>query len=178
MSSGVLARRYAQAYCNLFSSSCTPNIIEKLAQMNAFFASHKKALFFLGLPQLALSVKKDALTALIEKIGLPKELDNLFLLLIAQKRAILIPQVCMQLRELILQKNDILECTVSSAQELMQEERDMLIAFFAQLTKHDIRAQYVIDKTLIAGIAMHSTTYAWEYSIRKQLHTINQTLIR
>ena len=178
MNAGVLARRYAQAYCGVFSQSCTVDMIKKLSQMSAFFASHKKALFFLGLPQLALSIKKDALRALIKKVGVPEDILSLFLLLIAHKRAVLIPQVCMQLRQLILQKNNMLECVVSSVHELAQDERDTLTTFFAQRTKHDIRAQYVIDKTLIAGIAMQSTTYAWEYSIRKQLHTLNQTLIR
>jgi len=178
MNNGVLAHRYAQAYYRVFSQSCTLDILEQLAQIASFFTSHKDALFFLGLPQLALAEKKDALVALVNKIGLPKKLIDLFLLLITHKRSILIPRVCVQLRKLILQKNDTLECVVSSAQELAQEERDTLIAFFAQRTKQNIRARYTIDKTLIAGIAMRSTMYAWEYSIRKQLHTINQMLIR
>ncbi len=72
----------------------------------------------------------------------------------------------------------MLECVVATTQELANSEREALNVFFGQQTKHDMRAQYVIDKTLIAGIALRSDTYAWEYSIKKQLHSIKQSLIR
>jgi len=178
MNAGVLARRYAQAYCAVFSNVCSLDMIEKLSHIHAFFMSHKKALFMLGLPQIALVVKREALLSITERVGLSSDIVNLFVLLIVQKRAGLIPQVCVQLRELVLDNNNMIECTISSAQELIQEEKRAFDAFFTQHTKHAIKARYVVDETLIAGIAMQSTTYAWEYSIRKQLHTVNQMLIR
>jgi len=177
MKNYVLARRYARAYCGLFPHACNKDLIERLDSLCGFLAQHKKVLFFLGLPQLAVSVKRSALDAIMQKLSLPQELVSLFLLVIAHKRAALLPQVCMQLRELVLVQNGMLECTIAAAQELSAAEKDELITFFSREIGCKIRAQYAIDKTLIAGVALRSTTYAWEYSIHKQLQTINQQLI-
>lgn len=178
MSDRALAHKYAQAFYDVYPNACKMNMLDAIKNVCTFFSAHKKVLFFLGLPQLDVQIKQDAIARILQELKAPIALSALFVLLIAQRRAVLIPRVCAQLRTLILQKNNTIECAITSVQELDAQERETLRAFFERETKHDIHAQYDIDKTLIAGIAMRSTTYAWEYSIRKQLHTIKQSLIR
>jgi len=177
MNHRVLAHKYANAFYRLFKDICSLDLLDTLQEIATFFSHNKNALFLLNVPQVTLQIKNDALHTITQKIGLPSKINSLFMLLVAHKRASLLPQVCMQLRAIILQKNNMVECEIATTQALTASERMKLSNFFSAQIKHDIRAQYVIDKTLIAGIALRSDTYAWEHSIKKQLHTIKQSLI-
>lgn len=173
----MLARRYAQAYYNIFTDACTVQVVPRIKKLCSFFVTHKKSVFFLGLPQLTIKEKEAALKKLMSTLELPQEMVLVFLLLIVQKRAYLIPYVCEQLCCLILDKNNILECTIATSHALKESEKESVRDFFAQQTHRVVQPQYVIDKTLIAGISITSSLYQWEYSIRKQLQMINQKLI-
>lgn len=177
MNDRVLANRYAQAFYTIFPQACSVKSSDLLHQMNQFFSGHKKILFLLSLPQLTIHDKKKALQTMVHAIGLPEVYCTLYMLLMQHKRTFLITEVGIQLRRLILQKNNIQECEIVSSVVLTDEAQRQLRLLFEKKIRCTIMAHYTVDTSLIAGIALKSDTLAWEYSVRKQLHMIKQSLL-
>ena len=106
MNNAVLARRYAYAFYNIFPRACTLEKSDLLHHINHFFMEHRKMIFFLALPQLNVKNKKKAIQIIVHTIGLPEEYSTLYMLLIQHKRTFLITDVGVQLRHIILEKNN------------------------------------------------------------------------
>lgn len=174
----LIADKYARAFYDLFPAACGLDVTDKLMRVHRFFLSHKQAIFFVSLPQIDIAHKQKTIHLLMHTVGLPDAYCTLYMLLLNQKRAYLIADVTMQLRTIILQKNKVLECTIASSILLDEEARLQLRSFFERETGRTIRAHYVVDASLIAGIALRSETYTWEYSVRKQLDMVRNSLIR
>jgi len=174
----LIADKYARAFYHLFPEACTLDATDRLMRVHQFFLSHKQALFFVSLPQIDGAHKQKIIHMLVHKVGLVDAYCTLYMLLLNQKRASLIADVTMQLRTIILQKHKVLECTIASSILLDEGACQQLRSFFEQETGHIVKAQYVVDTSLIAGIALRSETYAWEYSVRKQLDMVRNSLIR
>lgn len=177
MNNAVLARRYAYAFYNIFPRACTLEKSDLLHHINHFFMEHRKMIFFLALPQLNVKNKKKAIQIIVHTIGLPEEYSTLYMLLIQHKRTFLITDVGVQLRHIILEKNNIKECEIVSSVILSNEIQEKIRVLFEQKIECTIKAHFTVDTTLIAGIALKSDTLAWEYSVRKQLHMIKQSLL-
>lgn len=178
MSDLLIADKYARAFYRLFPHLCGLDVIEKLAHVHQFFLSHKQAIFFLSLPQIDDAHKQKTLEVLLLQIGLSDSYGTLYMLLISHKRVHLLADVTLQLRQIIMQKHNVLECTIASSVPLDEGVRMQLCSFFERETGRTVKACYVVDASLIAGIALRSDTYTWEYSVRKQLDMLRNSLVR
>lgn len=174
----LIADKYARAFYHIFPQVCTLEVSEKLFRLHQFFLSHKEAIFFLSLPQIDDAYKQRTIQALLRTVGLSDEYGTLYMLLISQRRVHLIADATLRLRHIILEKYKVLECTIASSVSLDIAVRAQLNSFFEREIGRAIKAHYVVDTSLIAGIALRSDTYVWEYSVRKQLDMVRNSLIR
>jgi ATP synthase F1 delta subunit len=174
----ALARRYAQAFLNVYGSELTPAIRGRLRELHRFLSMQNSILFFLTIPTIDDEVKLRGLAFLCEKFELPDSVKKSMFLLLASKRAILLEQMVGFIDILYNKEHAISSFSISSACPLSHTDKEFLVSFLKAHTGDDVLYTYVIDKSLIAGIRMCSDTHLWEHSIARQLREIQLLLVR
>ena len=102
---GICAKKYAQAFMNIFPKACSLNDIKRIEIAQKFLQTHKRTLFFLQLPQFDRERKKSMVADLIDYFSLPHDLAQVILLLIEHNRSFYIPDVLLWITQLY--KNQI-----------------------------------------------------------------------
>jgi ATP synthase F1 delta subunit len=171
-SEAVLAKKYAQAFFNVYGSQLTEDDFHNACAAGAFFEQHQKALFFLKQPVIETSIKVNTIKHALSVFHLKNQFDKLIALLATHKRLFLIMLVLEKLCELYKKYNNIMTFTISSSHKLEAAQLDILKQFLVNITGQTIVYEYMVDKKLIAGIRMESPTLLWEHSISKQLASI------
>lgn len=172
-----LVYKYANAFYDIHKESCTMQEIPLLQFLQNFFINNKKALFLLGLPSLALSVKKDAVHILVKGLSLPESYEKVFMLLVQHQRTVLLPFFCKKMQELIATKHSVVQAEIRVSHMIDSQQAEQLKDFFERLLGKKIQGDLCIDKSLIAGVAFRSATYSWECSVKKKLTQIKQSLV-
>lgn len=169
----MVAKKYAQAFCNVFATTLSDDDFLTLCKAAQFFEDNKELLFFLGWHSIGQAEKIKALHNVFEHFGLSgKPYHALIALLAADKRTYLIQDVLSSICKLYQRHKNIGIFTITSSHELSSEALKTLEEYLAKHTGQVIMYSYSIDKNLIAGIRMQSDTALYEYSIRKQLEQI------
>ena len=174
----TVARKYAQAFLNVFADTISQDDFEHIEAAALFFKKQPSLLFFLKWPALGVAVKVEALNKVLQKFGLPDSFNKLVDLLAQDKRTFLIAEVLSQISKQYKKSHKLGVFNISSAHQLNEQELTTIKEFLAKLTGLDIIYNYTIDKKLIAGIRLQSDTYLWEYSIANQLNQLKLSLIR
>ncbi|MGX7091953.1 F0F1 ATP synthase subunit delta [Hutsoniella sourekii] len=69
--------------------------------------------------------------------------------------------------------------TITSAQELTDQEKQEIIDIFADKIHRDFKEViYIVDPDLIAGVHVQSTAYSYEWSAQKLLRDLARSLIK
>jgi len=178
MENGTLnARRYAQAFLNLFALSSTD--MQNVAKAIHFLDTHREIFSLLKVPLLDPQIKLNALTEyLLGQFSLPATFEKLISVLLLQKRTYLIQNVLKEMIELYEEKKGIETFIITSAGALDPNDMEKIEQFLARHTHHTIVCVQEEDKRLIAGIRMQSNYHVWEYSIRKRLAAIEYHNLR
>lgn len=180
----TLARRYAQAYVNVYDHELTGSVCGRIQALADFLATHERIMFFLTIPTIANEVKVRGITFLCEKFELPDGLKKTILLILRSKRASLLRRFFERVVSLYQEKHGILSYVVSSSHEITEPEKDLLCRFLKKLVEvkkingDTILCTYEIDKKLIAGLRMCSATHLWEHSVAQQLRSVQWLTLR
>jgi ATP synthase F1 delta subunit len=169
--STVVAKKYAKAFLNSFSSITFADIL-KIETAQKFLQDHHRTLFFLQLPQYSDAVRLSMIEDLVGYFSLPQECIKIFLLLITHNRSYLIPEFLFFIALLYKERINVMDFSVKSAHSLDEKQKIKIKAFLDARSGKNSMCSYVIDKKLIAGIRVQSVGYMWEYSVRKQLHCL------
>ena len=170
----LIAKRYAQAFLNLFIDDLTDADFIQVQHSIAFFSQNRPLLALLKVPHIQAEQKIAALEqVLITNYKLPEAFKKLITLLVHNKRAALILETLEQLKKLYRAHQNIEFYKISSSHVLNDDELKILQKFLAQKTGRTIFYTYTIDPNLIAGIRMQSNERLWEYSIKKQLASLS-----
>ncbi len=174
----VVAKRYAQAFLAIFGDQMREKDLAGLDALEDFLARNKHVLSFFMISQIDDTVKVKALSTLLQSHNLDTLLAPLSVLLIKNRRVFLLPEIMRQLAILYKDEKKIMSFTVTSSHALEPHDREAIKKFLARQTGCDIIDTIKLDKNLIAGIRLQSSSALWEYSIRKQLKNIQLPLIR
>lgn len=171
----LLARRYAQAFINVFGKSLTFKDYQHIKKAQDFF-NHNYNLLSLLKVQLIDPIKKIEMlkSVLVEKYHINDSIIQLIELLARDKRTFLIDHVLQYIADLYQEKHTIHIFTIMTSGPINDESREIIKKFLSHLVPHAIIDSYTIKKELIAGIAMQSHSLLWEYSIAKDLRTLRQ----
>ena len=164
-----LAKKYAEAFLNVFDASLSREDIARVQDIVGFLAVHKKVLFFLRLSHIDDEIKVKALEELCIHIPDKKPFFRLIRQLVEDSRGYLIYQVLYELIALYRQRHHIMAFSFKSSHPLSHDELVKIEQFLARQTGDDIIYTYSQDASLIAGIRLQSKTVLWESSIRKKL---------
>lgn len=172
----ALARKYAQAFLNLFMDRLSIDDCLSLVKLKYFFKSHKQALFFLSLHHISLELKMRFIDEIIVKFNLKQEFRKLFEVLLEHNRCHLIIDVLRKICSIYRARNNVILFTISSSYPLEVTSLEILENFLARQTGSTIIGIPQVDKNLIAGIRMQSENYLWEYSLKKQLQRLKRAV--
>jgi len=168
----IIARKYAKAFLNLYEDQISLEDLDNIRKLEHFFASHKKVIFFLSVPNIQTITKEKLLDELFQRFNLKTLLNPLVHLLSNSKRLFLIDNILTHIKLIYKKRNDITRFTITSSHEMPPQDIKIIEKFLACQTNKTIISTYNIDKKLIAGIRLQSDTLLWEYSIGKQCNTL------
>lgn len=172
MQRSLLARRYAQAYLNIFGKQYTREHIKLVEDLIYFLRTHKEALFYLKLSCIKSSVKKNILSNTFARYGLKDNFDKLLDILIEHKRLFMIFDVLSSIVDEYKKRNTIGEWLIKSASPLQSQDLEIVYQFLEKKTGMRAEYTYKTDPSLIAGIRLQSSTLLWEHSASAQLKKI------
>lgn len=174
----VLAHRYAAALLRVCGDQFSENDLLAMQRAVGFFKTHAPALYFLSLPDLAAQEKKEIIQKLFEMVELPHCFHQLALLLSVHKRLDLIAPILAVALELYKEQHGIMDVHIQSSGALDEAQLKIIQEFLARMSAKTIKYTHSVDKDLIAGIRLQSSTLLWEYSVRKKLRAIRLSVIR
>jgi len=170
----TLARRYAKAFCNVFGESLTFDDFEHIVAVVTFLDAKRTFVSWLTVPLISDEVKITVLrTLLIENFTLPESFMRLIELLVSHNRSFMIDSVLYYIGLIYQERNAIQLFTVTSAPILTAADKKTISLFLAHKIPGAMMYTCTEDKKLIAGLRMQSNTMLWEYSIRKDLRTLD-----
>lgn len=173
-----IARRYAQAYCNVFGDDITPDSLERLVQLVDFLSTQKRILFFFRLPTLDHRIKEQGIATLCERYQLPESFKRLGALLVEHKRAFLLANVSNAIVREYNRRQKRERFTITSYPELQQSQKSIILASLAAQTGSTVEGTFTVDEKLIAGIRMRSDVHMWESSLAQQIRCLQLSLMR
>ncbi len=168
----IIARKYAQAYMQVYEHDLTETMLDKLMALKKNLSMQPTILFFLTAASIEDVVKKEGIFSLVEKFKLCDSFKKLMLLLFMSRRIVFLPLVLDGLFFLYNKKRKIVTFSVTSSHILTDNELRELQQFLIKKIGGTILFKHTIDRQLIAGIRMLSDAYLWEYSIAKQLRLV------
>lgn len=178
ISQSPVARKYAQAYLNVFSDQHTFEDFCSLWRASQFLSEHHSLLFYLSLPMIHETDKKRFIDLFFEKFHLFDSLKQLFYLLLKNKHIFLAIDVLQDIYSLYKMQYGISELKISSSLDLSEEKIAEITNFFIKLSGLErVVVHCSVNPALIAGIRLQSETYLWEYSVAQQLQKLKQKLI-
>ena len=173
-----LARRYAQAFLGAYYNILNSDHIAAFESAENFFKTHQPACFFLDLSLLSFESKRTAVLDLIEKFKLPDCSYALIMLIVKQRRALLLANVFHQLADLYKKQAGIVTFFIQSSQALDDQERKTIEFFLKEQVKGQIFCSYELNPDLIAGVRIFNEQYLWEYSAQAQLRVLYNSVRR
>lgn len=173
-----LARLYATAFFNIYGKALTFDNYSHLIESRHFLLQNPDYLFIYKLPRHFILVKKQIVNKFFGQFVLPSIFYKLTDLLLEKDRLSLLPLVLKYIEIKYREYNNLTSAVISSSCPLAKKEQEGIEEILNHVSGKKPLATYNIDKNLIGGIRIQSDTLMWEYSIAKQLRTIEKELYR
>jgi len=165
----IVSKKYATAFLNILGLRLVPIDFEHADAAMRYLFNNQHALGLLKIPGIDTASKQKVLYKFAEKFKLSEPFKQLIDLLLEHKRAFLLPNVLEMVGFINQQRRGIDHFEISSSHPLEKSHIVALEQFLIKKTGQAVHSTYTLDKTLIAGIRLQSSTLLWEYSVRKQL---------
>jgi len=172
----VISLKYAKAFLNIYLDDISLDNFNAIKKAESFFSTHKKSLYFFSIPNISSEKKENLIRKLLQKFNLLELFEPMVKTLIASKRIFLIYDMLKHITRLYKQRKNIMMFDIVSSHELDKDDLETIKTFLSKKTGKKIISKSTIDKTLIAGIKLKSSTLLWEYSIYKQCETLRSQL--
>ena len=120
--------------------------------------------------------KNRLLTAIAERAGFLTPVRNFMAVMIEHGRTSALPVIAREFDRELNQRLGFVDAKVSSARELLPEQRSALELEVAKLTGRKVRAHYDTDTNLLGGAVVRVGSTIYDGSLRGQLQRIKQEL--
>lgn len=98
-------------------------------------------------------------------------------LLFHHRRIILLPQVLEWIAALYVERQQILFFVVASSSVLDADMQHTVVKYLERLSTKKVFAEFVIDERLLLGIRARTDALLWEYSAKRQLAQIVESVM-
>lgn len=174
----VMAKKYANAFVNLYFDEFTDTFLRKLTNLADFFKKNRYAYVYLRIPTISRRVKTEALDKIASAFKLEIEIKKLMYALLDNDRISILDTVLNYIQVVYRFREGIEIFKSISSHPLAQEEKEKVKLFIKNNTKNKILIKFLVDEKLIIGLRIQSNDFLWERSIEKQLNDIKKFMLR
>lgn len=171
-----LVRTYAQAYINAFGDELSLDDIAAIKKAQSFLVKNKTIRALLKFPETKRAAKLNFFMEFCNQFGLVPSLYKLMNLLVEHKRSFLIAPALRLVSSLYEEQYGVLSFSIVSSHSLDTTTLQRVEKFLETKTGKRIVYTHKVDKKLIAGMRLQSSSLLWEYSVAKKLTSITNYL--
>ncbi|MGE3276020.1 MAG: ATP synthase F1 subunit delta [Vicinamibacterales bacterium] len=178
MSERTSATRYARALLDVAIAESDPvqagRDLEAFAGLLAGGSELARVLTSPGTPQQA---RVGITTAVVEKLGTVPPVAKLLALLADRGRMGLVPDLVDVYRQRLLEHQNVVRATVTTAAPLDQGQRDALGARLSAVTGKTVQMDVRVDPALIGGVVAQIGSTVYDGSLKTELAHLRQQLV-
>ena len=173
----ALAKRYASALVDVaLEQGNAPQVKKELATFVDLLAQSADLRNFHASPAIARAAKQTAIGKLLDRLGASRTLVNFLLVVVENRRVLLLPQIQKAFEELLHDRLGVAEAQVTSVEELSAPEKAELTGVLERLTGKKVEARYELDPSLIGGAVVRIGSTIYDGSVREQLKRLQARL--
>lgn len=174
MRSGILAKRYAEAFFRTIESAPEP-VVEDFRIFSELIRQKPEIATILNHPVIRITRKLDLLETLLPLSEHPS-LAPFFRLLVQRRRFNLLERIEKHLKLLYRKKFMIVSALVKSALPLTREEKEKLTRGLSQKVGGTIELETQIDPTIQGGLLIHVGDMVLDSTVRTRLKHLQEKL--
>ena len=175
----ILAKRYAKALLTLGREDGNyEKYGEELSQFVAFWEGTPEFADAASNPLYAKENRKIICSAVVDKMGFSPVFKSLLDLMLEKNRLSIIPEVRSLYRKLLDELAKISRAKVASATPLSAEAVEAIKASLEKATGGSVVIEAEVDPELIGGVVARVGDLVLDGSVRSQLASIKETLIK
>ncbi|MBI4468956.1 MAG: ATP synthase F1 subunit delta [Acidobacteria bacterium] len=179
MSSRQVARRYAQALCDIVATQADQQVaLEELGLCRELFEENADLRETFASPAIPRAQKERLLQALVERLQPTRTTANLLRVLLLNERLGNLPEIAEEFAKDLDRRQGVALVEIRTARPLTEEQQRSLGRRFEELTGQKVRMSYVEDDGLIGGVVAKWGSEVFDGSVRAQLETLRQQLTR
>lgn len=176
MLKGAVAGRYSTALYNLASeANVVGQVEEEIKAVAAAVRDNQTLKQVLYHPQITVANKKGLLEAVFKDQVLPLT-SNFLALLIDRRRETFLQDIVDEFVEQANKDRNIVQAKVSTAVELIEEEKKAIEQLLAKITGKKVQSSFVVEPSLVGGVLVHIGDKVIDGSIKARLDNMRETL--
>lgn len=126
-------------------------------------------------PSVPMQVKKNLVTEIAAGVAPDDmELRQLLLLLVANRRERLLPEIAAEYTVLMQKKMQIVEVRVTSSHTLDSKQTEEIKKTVAAKLQKKINVEFVVDTDILGGLIIAWDHKVWDFSLKTKLQVIVQ----
>lgn len=166
----ALARRYAQAFLNVFYPAPQQAPLEAYEELLAFLRAHPSIVGLIANCPCPHSCYDQLEDFLVAKFNLSSVEKKLFHRLLLDHHIDLLTHILEHLVDIEHTRRGELVCTIELSHKISDTATQQLIEAFEGMTKLKLLPKILIKPNLICGVRMYTKTSSYERSINKSLN--------
>jgi len=174
----TLVRRYTRGLVNSISNEDEFGVISgQLLDFQKFVSSQKQLQQILFKSVLPASRKRAIGEEILEKKDFHPKVQRLLLLLIANGRLELLPDILDHLPDMWNSEQGISSFEISSVISLSNSQKKVLAEKLEKLEKRPVFLEYKIDPDLIGGVSLRQGNIVYDASLRGALTKLQEKIL-
>ena len=176
ISSGI-AERYATAIFEILQENNDLNGLESSVDSLAEAMNASEDLReLINSPVVSRDDQDAAITAIAAKMDLVESMRNALSLMAQKRRLFILPQLIIQLREMIAEHKGEVTADVISAKAMTKGQTDKLAAALQARVGKDVKINAAVDENIIGGLIVKVGSKMIDTSIRSKLNSLQNAM--
>ena len=131
---------------------------------------------FLATPGVTRQEKHAVIEKILARLGAGRIIRNFLFVIIDNQRAHLLPGIVESFEHVLRQREGIAEAEVTSAIELSNKQKSVLLQTLERLTGKKVQAKYALEPGLLGGAVVRIGDTIYDGSVRNRLNVLRARL--
>jgi F-type H+-transporting ATPase subunit delta len=175
----AVSRRYARALFEAAQGPAKARLwLEQLKNLSATWDLSNDLSRALLSPAFSLEERHKVLDAVCLQLGLVSELRNLLKVMLDADRLSILPDLCLQVEDMVQHADGIAKILVETALPLSEEQNKVLKALLENRVGSRVDIQTQVRPELLAGLRVQWRGMTWDATLGAELSQMKQTLLK
>lgn len=169
--------QYANALADVvLQQGAAEPISGQLAEFAGLLSQSAELRSFLSSPAIARQAKHAVIEKIVARAGASRILRNFLYVLVDQHRTFHIPEIAAAFRDVVRERQGIVEAEITSAVELSAAQRADLGKVLERLAGKKLETRYALDPALLGGAIVRVGSTVYDGSVRNRLERLHTRL--